>query len=162
MSEQTEYKWGDWRGYAVHNDTWIKGFFGDYDFLSNFTPCTIPYDGLVYPSTEHAYQAAKVTHVHRIKFTTCTAAESKQLWKQCDLLDTTPADWDARKLEVMTEILFQKFLRNHELRAQLLATGDKYLEELNHWGDVVWGVDLKKGGENWLGLLLMKIRAFWQ
>ncbi len=159
---KTEYKWGDWRGYAVHDDKNVKGFFGGYRWASNFEPCEIPYEGLIYPSTEHAYQASKVVAGDRMRFLTCTAAESKKLWKECVLVDATPADWDARKLNVMTEILFQKFLRNPKLRENLLATGDKYLEELNHWGDVVWGVDLKKGGDNWLGLLLMKIRTFWQ
>lgn len=30
-----------------------------YRFLSNFWPAIVFYDGLEYPTTEHAYQAAK-------------------------------------------------------------------------------------------------------
>ena len=51
-----------------------------------------------------------------------------------------------------------KFYRNLDIREKLLATGDKYLEEKNFWNDVFWGVDYKKGGENKLGKILMKVR----
>ena len=37
----------------------IDSFVGEYYFLSNFYPCSIEHDGLRYPSSEHAYQAAK-------------------------------------------------------------------------------------------------------
>ena len=39
----------------------VNSFTGKYDFLSNFYLCSIPYDGLHYPSSEHAFQAAKTT-----------------------------------------------------------------------------------------------------
>lgn len=39
----------------------ISEFTGDYRFLSNFWPYDIPFEGTVFPSVEHAYQAAKVT-----------------------------------------------------------------------------------------------------
>jgi len=37
----------------------ITSFQGEYRFLSNFWPCHIVRDGLVYPSLEHAYAASK-------------------------------------------------------------------------------------------------------
>lgn len=37
----------------------INSFMGKYRFLSNFWPCKVIFNGLEYPSTEHAYQAAK-------------------------------------------------------------------------------------------------------
>jgi predicted NAD-dependent protein-ADP-ribosyltransferase YbiA (DUF1768 family) len=37
----------------------IVSFDGKYEFLSNFAPVTIHFDGHEYPSVEHAYQAAK-------------------------------------------------------------------------------------------------------
>jgi predicted NAD-dependent protein-ADP-ribosyltransferase YbiA (DUF1768 family) len=33
-------------------------------WLSNFYPCTIEYEGITYPSSEHAYQAAKTQSIH--------------------------------------------------------------------------------------------------
>ena len=37
----------------------ILGFRETYKFLSNFTPCIVEFEGITYPSVEHAYQAAK-------------------------------------------------------------------------------------------------------
>jgi predicted NAD-dependent protein-ADP-ribosyltransferase YbiA (DUF1768 family) len=56
----------------------------------------------------------------------------------------------------MQDLVIQKF-STPEFSKMLLSTGDKYLEETNHWGDTFWG---KSGGigENKLGQILMEIR----
>jgi predicted NAD-dependent protein-ADP-ribosyltransferase YbiA (DUF1768 family) len=56
----------------------------------------------------------------------------------------------------MLDALRDKF-SDPELRAKLLATGDEFLVEGNHWGDTYWGVCNGKG-RNMLGSLLMKVR----
>lgn len=155
------YKFGDWKKYAVHNDKEIKGFFGDYRWLSNFESARTSFEGTIYPSSENAYQAAKVLPNERGIFQTCTAAESKKVWKTLTPL-YTPELWDNSKYEIMAVILFDKFYQNYDLRKKLLATGDMYLEETNHWRDTFWGVDIKLGGANNLGKLLMKVREFWK
>jgi ribA/ribD-fused uncharacterized protein len=156
------YTFGDWKLYAVHDEKNIKGFFGDYRWLSNFHPCTIHFERLVYPSSENAYQAAKLEQGHRAVLAECTPAQSKKEWKKHPLLDNSPEEWNARKYDVMAVILFDKFYRDKGLRQKLLDTGDKYLEETNHWKDQDWGVDVKLGGKNMLGKILMKIRDFWR
>ena len=40
----------------------IKEFKGEYRFLSNFWPCMVKVDGIVYPTSEHAYQASKTNN----------------------------------------------------------------------------------------------------
>jgi predicted NAD-dependent protein-ADP-ribosyltransferase YbiA (DUF1768 family) len=57
----------------------------------------------------------------------------------------------------MRDLLIQKFSQD-PFKAALLATGDAYLEETNHWGDVYWGV-CNGVGQNRLGHALMEIRA---
>ncbi len=156
------YKFGDWKLYAVHDDKNIKGFFGDYRWLSNFHKCQVYFEGLLYPSSENAYQASKLELYYRHHLQTCTVEKSKKIWKNYPLLDDSKEEWDGRKYDVMAGILFEKFNRNKELRQKLLDTGTKYLEETNHWKDVYWGVDIKLGGQNNLGKLLMKIREFWK
>ena len=37
----------------------ISEFQKEYRWLSNFWPCLIEFEGKIYPSVEHAYQAAK-------------------------------------------------------------------------------------------------------
>src|SRR5690606_503406 len=96
--------WKQLTTYAVHDDKNIKGFFADYRFLSNFYRSECEYQGEIYPSSEHAYQAAKVVPNERAQFQTCTAAESKKLWKSCNRLDLIPKMWDARKYDVMFSV----------------------------------------------------------
>lgn len=149
---------GDWTTIALHDEQNIKAFFGDYRWLSNFYPCDI----FGYPSVENAYMAAKVVNEHRAFFKTCSPAQAKKQWKTFPLLDKTAEEWDSRKLDVMTLLVFEKFRINKELRQKLLDTGNRYLEETNWWNDQYWGVDVKNGGRNELGKLLMKIRNFWK
>ncbi len=161
--EKTYYKFSDWKLYSVHNDDNIKGFFGDYRWLSNFHECPVFFEGLLYRSSENAYQAAKIDDDFRHHLQTCTPTESKKKWKKYSLIDDSKEEWDNRKYDVMSVILFDKFYRIPTLRQKLLETADKYLEETNHWSDVTWGYDVKKKeGKNWLGLILMDIRKFWK
>lgn len=161
VDDQTLPK-SDWESYAVHDDTKIKGFFGDYRWLSNFHRCPVFYEGLKYPSSENAYQAAKVDQDFRHHLQECSPSASKKLWKNLPRIDISKDEWDRRKYDVMAVILFDKFFRNGGLRRSLLETGDKFLEETNHWGDSCWGFDINKNrGTNHLGQLLMFIRKFW-
>lgn len=158
----SHYKFGDWKLYAIHDEQNVKGFFGDYRWMSNFWDAKAYYMGILYPTSENAYQAAKVKPCHREYFVTCTAQESKKNWKKFEAMDLSPESWNARRHDVMSQILFSKFLLNENLREKLVETGDKYLEETNHWKDNYWGVDIKIGGENQLGKLLMRLRNYWK
>ena len=147
--------------YAFHNDTKISGFFGDYRFLSNFFYCPkgVFFSGLSYPSSENAYQAAKVVYSERYKFLYCSASESKKLWKTCEKIHSSGDEWDENKYQVMYKIVLQKFLRDPSLSKALLNTGEKHLEETNSWGDTFWGVNPNGHGENNLGKILMAVRT---
>jgi ribA/ribD-fused uncharacterized protein len=158
----TPYQKGGWRQYAVHNDKEIKGFFGAYSFLSNFHPCEVYFEGYKYPSSENAYQAAKGLPHTRAAFTLMTAIQSKTAWKNLDPEDLIQ-NWDMIKYDVMCKVVFNKFAHNKDLRKELLRTGNKYLEESNHWQDSYWGYDVIKGkGSNKMGEILMRTRTFWQ
>lgn len=164
------------RDYIVHDDNNIKGFFGEYRFLSNFHVCDVYFEGDLYGSAEAAYMAGK-TFDRKIrkkffKSTGITPGEVKKLGKSKDGYfinqvtekgDRIPirSDWDAVKYDHMASVDFDKFFRNLDLREKLLATGDKYLEETNHWKDVYWGVCNGEGESN-LGKILMAIRDFWK
>jgi ribA/ribD-fused uncharacterized protein len=160
-----EYSKGDWQKIAVHDGHVIKGFFGDYRFLSNFFYTTVYYEGLSFTSSEAAYQSSKLLPHCRSQFQNISPAASKKLWKsfgEDSLYDSFPEEWDERKYDVMAGIVFDKFLRNKSLRQRLLDTGDRYLEETLWWRDVFWGVDIKLGGQNNLGKILMNVREFWK
>jgi len=133
--------------------TMINSFDGEYRFLSNFYSYKIEYEGLTYPSTENAFQAAKTLDQEERKlFTDITPGHAKRLGKKVSLRP----DWEEVKLVVMYDLLWQKF-QDPELRKWLLVTSPLQLIEGNTWGDTFWGV-CDGAGQNWLGYLLMKVR----
>lgn len=133
----------------------ISGFRDAYRFLSNFTSVHVIYDSELYPSVEHAYQAAKTNDLHwRRKI---QAAPSPQAAKRMGRLAPVREDWEDAKLGVMEMLLRQKFATPY-YKILLMQTDDRELIEDNWWGDKFWGV-CNGVGENHLGKLLMKIRA---
>ena len=146
------------RHYVVHNENEIKGFFGDYRFLSNFHQCPVYFDGVMYPSTENAFMAAKTLDpLQREQFRYIEPKEAKALGRKIQLRE----DWESVKYDVMASVCFDKFYRNKGIREKLLETGNAYLEETNHWNDKIWGV-CDGEGQNNLGKILTNIRTFWQ
>lgn len=134
----------------------IKEFQGRYRFLSNFWLCYIDYQGLTYPSVEHAYQATKFEGVLRVPFTRTDMkpGEAKRLGRS----DGIRKDWESVKLSIMKELVTIKF-SDKFLGKWLLDTKNEYLQEGNMWYDTFWGVDLRTGqGQNNLGKILMEVR----
>lgn len=139
---------------ARQNDKEIVGFFGDYRWLSNFHLAPVEFEGLTYPSSEAAYQAAKTLDLDkREDFIHMTPSQTKKAGRQIKIRE----DWEDVKLTVMYDILLDKFTRNQDLQDKLLETGGANLEELNWWGDKYWGT-CNGEGLNHLGKTLMKVR----
>ena len=156
------YKIGDWKNIPEIKDTpsEVKGFFGDYRYLSNFEKCYIELDGVIYSSVEKAYQAAKWQPDSRIFFLSCKNEDAIAHNLEFKPNGYTHEMWDVIKVAVMDHLVAQKFnpTLNPDLYKRLLATGDKYLEETNWWNDTFWGKNLKGEGENHLGQILMQTR----
>lgn len=66
------------------------------------------------------------------------------------------SNWDQIKLDVMYELVKQKFATD-PLRMYLLRTGTREIQEGNYWGDTFWGT-VNGEGENHLGKILMRVR----
>jgi ribA/ribD-fused uncharacterized protein len=131
----------------------IARFVGKYRFLSNFYPVELEYEGAMYRSLEHAYQAAKTMDFEQRAVIRAqpTPGRAKSAGRKVALRN----GWELMKVDVMHGLLRQKF-RDPELRRKLAATGEVELVEGNTWGDRFWGVD--GTGKNWLGKLLMEVR----
>jgi len=116
---------------------------------------------MCYPSSEHAYQAAKTLDKD--------IRHSFSIMMKCDLarnyggIVTLRPDWDNVRIQVMEDVLRSKFTLSKGCRARLIATGDTELVEGGDWHDNFWGdcwCEKCKHieGQNHLGKLLMKIR----
>lgn len=143
--------------------TEIRHFSYEYNFLSNFFPCPIAGpSGLIYPSVEHAYQAAKSLDpaVHERFQQTPSAGLVKRLGRSI----TIRPNWEQLKLPNMRRFLEQKFHRTTALSLRLEKTGKRPLIEGNTWHDNFWGACScencrHRAQFNHLGRQLMEIRA---
>jgi ribA/ribD-fused uncharacterized protein len=133
----------------------IEKFDGEYRWLSNFWPAMVHLDGVVYPTVEHAYQAAKTADpAFREKIRLLpTPGQAKRAGKLAPILE----DWHEVKKDIMYNLILEKFSEK-TLKEKLLATGDAVLIEGNPWYDTYWGV-CRGVGENHLGRILMQVRA---
>ncbi|KKM99407.1 hypothetical protein LCGC14_1148060 [marine sediment metagenome] len=134
----------------------IGPFTGKYRFLSNFWPANVFYEGILYSSAEHAYQAAKTlipTERLTIIYNCPTPRHAKRMGKTF----TLRKDWDSIKLRIMEEVVFQKFRHNKIIHGKLVLTGNEELVEVNYWKDRFWGI-YQNEGENHLGKILMIVR----
>jgi ribA/ribD-fused uncharacterized protein len=134
----------------------IDRFDGSFEFLSNFSPAQVTFNGLEFPTVEHAYQAAK-TDISAL-WLEIQKARTPGVAKRMGRIVPLRPEWSDPKfrIETMRSLLKQKFA-NPSLQKKLLMTGDEQLVEGNNWGDTFWGV-CKGVGENNLGKLLMEIR----
>lgn len=134
----------------------ITEFKYPYRWLSNFQMCQIEYEGVIYPSTEHAYQAAKTLDIklRQAIAKLSTPGEAKKYANKIKLRD----NWDKIKEQVMYDVCKYKFTMHPDLKAKLLSTNEEELIEGNYWGDTYWGECPLGNGQNKLGKILMRIR----
>jgi hypothetical protein len=134
----------------------IDDFRGPYRWLSNYHEAVVTFEDDDYPSTEHAFQAAKSLDPtwRRLVREAPRPRDAKRLGRTIPLRP----DWEAVKDDVMYRVNRDKYTRHADLRARLLDTGRAQLIEGNTWGDRVWGV-CDGVGENRLGRILMLIRT---
>jgi ribA/ribD-fused uncharacterized protein len=154
----------------------------DYYEFSNFYKTNIEYNGKIYPSSEHLYQAMKfmkdLSNKRSIEYADIirqqnTANKAFILASQkigggyAWRLALNPIiesyqdvkirdDWEDKKVEIMKCILIKKF-SDTKLRKLLLSTKDKKIIE-DSPRDNFWGIGKKKDGKNILGKLLMEVR----
>lgn len=136
----------------------IKGFTGEYRWLSNFWPSPIAFNSYAWPTVEHAYQAHKahpgrLKNVHT-KIIEMTPGQAKRYGNTIDIRN----DFDMIKLYLMQALQFRKYTHNEELFKKLMDTNG-LIEETNTWNDTFWGV-CEGTGENRLGKIIMGIRDY--
>ena len=145
----------------------ITGFYGRWAFLSNFYPAALTWEGITYPTAEHAYNAGKtISRAHRYALAEApTPQKARKLGRDLELR----TDWDEARYEVMRDVLWAKFAAHPLRAAALLATGNTVLIEGQsvgdrwhdqHWGDCYCGRrKCATPGANHLGFMLMELRS---
>ena len=134
---------------------------GKYAFLSNFFYAPFVYDGIIYPTNEHFFQAMKTLDQEKRKqiAEAKTPGAAKRMGRQVQLRE----DWEQVKYTAMRVGVERKFDAHPKLASKLIATGDAILIEGNSWHDNTWGSCFCSkcaaiAGKNWLGEILMERR----
>lgn len=148
----------------------IQRFEGRYGFLSNFYPCEIEHQGIIYPSVEHFYVAMKCNGSQHINGVQYTPIDFREMISRIDYAGTVKKlgqkmsvrkDWEEKKLEFMNWAVREKF-KDEKLAEMLIDTADIPIVEGNYWHDNFYGqcsCDKCSGkGKNHLGKILMEVR----
>lgn len=131
----------------------------EFYVFDNFSSFQVEYDGYLWPTSEHAYQAAKfkdssIETYEQIKKARSAhdaqkvANENKELQR---------SDWDLVKKDIMKEILRNKINQHPYVLKKLLQTGTRIIIE-DSWRDSNWGWGPNKDGKNLLGKIWMELR----
>lgn len=135
----------------------FSGLRAEYGYLSNFWPAPITLKGVVWPTSEHYFQAQKfagTAHEEAIRQTPSPMIAARMGRSRARPLRP---DWDDVKEQIMFEALRAKFGQHADLAALLRATGDALLIERSA-RDAYWADGGDGHGLNRLGALLMRLR----
>ena len=132
-----------------------------YGAFSNLYRRPIEFEGEVFATSEHAYQAGKARKPEVRKWLLAApspallamAAHGLYYW------DIAPG-WSKTKFDRMREVLRAKFTQHSDLQDLLLSTGKARLVEsatVDNEVNRLWG-EVNGSGRNMLGILLMEIR----
>jgi len=127
--------------------------------FSNFSSFQVKWKGKLWPTSEHAYQAAHffktepklVEKIYKAK----SAHDAFKIAKAN--ADKAPKNWEEKKVSIMEEIIRHKLKQNPYVMHKLMQTGKKYLVEDSPKDDC-WGWGEKRNGRNELGKIWMKLR----
>lgn len=130
--------------------------------FSNLFRRPVKFDGLTFPTAEHAYQAGKARRPEVRDWLMAApspallamAAHGLYQW------DISPS-WSRIKFERMRAVLHAKFTQHDDLLQLLLSTGSARLVEaatVDNSVNRLWG-EVNGVGKNMLGLFLMELRT---
>jgi N-glycosidase YbiA len=137
----------------------INFYTPEFYVFNNFSAHAIEFRGKLYPTCEHAYQAAKCTdpqgqeEIRNAR----SPIQAKRLANETYKAARDP-DWGNKKVAVVEEILRAKLAQHPEAQEALRESGDEEIIE-NSPTDYFWGIGADGSGQNMLGRLWMKIRA---
>jgi ribA/ribD-fused uncharacterized protein len=132
-----------------------------YGVFSNLYRRPVEFEGILYPTSEHAYQAGKARKeaVRDWILSAPSPALAAMAAHGLYVWDVVP-NWSQIKFDRMRAVLDCKFRQHEDLRDILLSTGEKRLVEVGSVDNAVnrlWG-EVNGKGQNMLGLMLMELR----
>jgi ribA/ribD-fused uncharacterized protein len=129
---------------------------GGYNCLSNFAAYKVKYEGNIWMTAEHAYQAAKFQNggIKDAIAAATSAHEAKQIAHDHD--GYVRDDWLDVNVDVMKHILRAKLNQHNHIQEKLQSSKNRTLIEGTD--DSFWGRGPDGNGENKLGKLWIQLR----
>jgi len=136
----------------------IKFYTPRFYVFNNFSAHAIEVEGRLFPTSEHAYQAAKCTDPQGQEAIRNARSphQAKVLANETYKAARDP-DWGSKKVAVLEEILRAKLAQHPEAQEALRESGDEDIIE-DSPTDYFWGEGADGSGQNMLGKLWMKLR----
>lgn len=126
-------------------------------FLSNFYTAPFSYNGEIWPTSEHFYQAMKFSDAVREHIRCLPQPGQAKQWAR-EHKNLVMPDWEQRQIPTMKLALLLKFSQTERLMQRLLSSGEEILIEANPY-DPWWGCGRDGKGKNVMGQLLMEVRS---
>lgn len=143
------------------DDNNIAGFFLDGNYVfDSYAPFQIEWRGKLWPTAEHAFQAAHFFD------TNPELAEQVRQTKSPREADDFANDnkqfddpnWRDKRVSIMAEIVKAKHNQHPLIQKTLKETANKPIVEMND-NDAFWGWGPDHNGQNQLGEIWMQVRA---
>jgi len=126
--------------------------------FSNFSAHTVEYNGVNYPTAEHAFHAQKFDDpLLADKIRDCGSPLAA--WQLAhELKPQRRSDWNDVKVAILTDIIRAKVNQHQEVKDALLSSGSEEIIEINP-NDDFWGSGPDGNGQNNTGKIFMQIRS---
>ena len=138
----------------------IAGFFLDgWCVFDNFAPFQVEWRGKLYPTSEHAFQAAHFIEAYpelAEKVRLCRSPRQASDFANENSNFDDP-QWKQKRVSTMEDIVKCKFDQHLFIAETLKLSGNKIIVEMND-NDSFWGWGPDHNGNNELGKIWMKLR----
>lgn len=139
----------------------IIGFYPrEFYVFDNFSSFQVEWRGKLYPTAEHAYQAAHFFDTdpqlaEKIRTEVRSAHDAQKIARQ--YTGKYPENWDKIKVSVMEDICAHKLGQHEYIQWKLQDSGDLEIVE-DSTKDAFWGWGPQRDGRNELGKIWMRLR----
>lgn len=131
----------------------------EFYVFSNFSSFQVAWKGRLWPTSEHAYQAAHFFETApeyiAIIANLRSAHEAFKFAKANG--NMSPDNWEDVKVDIMEDICRHKLQQHKYIQEKLLMTNDELIVEDSPY-DACWGWGDDKKGRNELGKVWMRLR----
>src|SRR2546421_494174 len=133
----------------------IRFYTPEFYVFNNFSAHAVEFGGKLYPTSEHAYQAAKCTDPQgREEIRSARSPSQAKALANETYKNAKDPDWESKKVAVLEEILRAKLAQHPEAQEALWKSGREDIVE-DSPTDYFWSEGADGSGQNMLGRLWM-------